>query len=110
MKIGIPTRAKMKRSNLKAQNLWLAAVLGISVQAFSAAAANSLEFTPSQNRATVAAVTTQIREQYFDADKAKQIASELEQQAAAGNFDQYRHGGELATALSSTLRAKDNHF
>ena len=110
MKIGIPTRAKMKRSNLKPQNLWLAVVLGISVQAFSAAAANNPDFTPSQNRATVAAVATQIREQYFDADKAKQIANELEQQAAAGNFDQYRHGGELATALSSTLRAKDNHF
>lgn len=64
----------------------------------------------SANRATVNAVASQIRSQYFSKQKAEEVAAILEQQSATGAFDGYQHGGDLATALTRQLQPLDKHF
>jgi C-terminal processing protease CtpA/Prc len=61
-------------------------------------------------RAVVRDIATLIDNNYFDADKASEIARDLRGEARAGAFDKYREPRDLAVALTARLKPQDQHF
>lgn len=70
-------------------------------------AAQATTFTPVQ---AVQAVAKQVRANFYSVAKGDEIAKVLENEAKQGKFDQYTVPGDLATALSSRMKAFDKHF
>src|SRR5687767_3490257 len=68
---------------------------------------------PAQPRAprdTVAAVAQAIEDNYYDAQRGKQIADELRAANERGEFDARTVPLELASALTAKLHPLDRHF
>lgn len=61
-------------------------------------------------RDVVEQVATLIENNYFDAAKAAQIATELRGEAQAGRFDRFADPRDLAARLTRQLRPLDHHF
>jgi Peptidase family S41 len=61
-------------------------------------------------RSVVAEAATLIENNYFDAAKAREIASDLRKEASAGKYDAYVDARDLASALTRRLRPLDSHF
>ena len=68
--------------------------------------------TPAQEspRSYVEGVAHMIEENYFDEERARQIATELRSAAANGDFDSLTNQRELASTLSVKLEPFDRHF
>lgn len=87
---------------LRCSSLGLITLL-LSVSLFASAAA-------ADPRSTTLSIAAAIRENFFDAAAADRIASALESEAAAGDYDSYAEPGELASVLSDRLKPEDPHF
>ena len=61
-------------------------------------------------RETVAQVADTIEQDYFDPQRAAAIAAALRADAAGGRYDRYANPQDLATALTTRLKAEDRHF
>lgn len=61
-------------------------------------------------RAVVRDIAMLIDNNYFDADKAGEIARDLRNDARGGAFDKYREPRDLAVALTAKLKPQDQHF
>lgn len=61
-------------------------------------------------RETVAQVADTIEQDYFDPQRAATIAAMLRTDAASGRYDRYANPQDLATALTTRLKAEDRHF
>ena len=61
-------------------------------------------------REVVDQVASTIEREYFDPQRAGEVAAALRADAAAGRYDRYAHPADLATALTTRLKAEDRHF
>lgn len=61
-------------------------------------------------RETVRSIAEAIRDVYFDAGRAEEIAAELESEAQAGAYDAFENPLELAAAVTARLKPEDTHF
>jgi hypothetical protein len=64
----------------------------------------------SAPRQVVGEIASLIEENYFDAQRAKVIASELRDMVAAGRFDNLSEHQDLAAELTEILHPRDRHF
>lgn len=64
----------------------------------------------TEPRAVVERVAAAIEREYFDAGRGSEIAGALRKEAARGDFDRFSNPQELATALTTRLKAQDRHF
>lgn len=61
-------------------------------------------------REAVGQVADTIEREYFDPQRATTIATALRADAAGGRYDRYTDPRDLATALTTKLKAEDKHF
>jgi hypothetical protein len=64
----------------------------------------------ASSRAVVEEAATMIENNYFDAVKAREIASQLRKEAQAGRFDRFADPRDLASAITRRLQPLDHHF
>ncbi len=62
-----------------------------------------------EGRAVAERVAAAVEENFFDEQRAREIAAEVRAAAAAGRYD-LSNAGDLATALTATLHPHDGHF
>jgi len=76
----------------------------------AAACLSSLPLQAATPREVATQVADTIEREYFDAARGSAIADGLRQAAGRGEFDRHQAPLDLATALTSRLKAQDRHF
>lgn len=66
--------------------------------------------TPDERASAVLELAQVIEDEFFDEERAVQIAAELREMEDAGRFDDVTNAQELASALSEHLHVEDRHF
>lgn len=70
----------------------------------------AMPLTAQPARETVLAAADAIEAEFYDAERAAQLAATLRSEAAAGDYDRHTVASELAAALTARLRPEDGHF
>lgn len=96
-------RARLLGGNETMKRLILASV------ALAALSATSASAQVAEPRAVAERVAAAIEENYFDEQRAHDIAAEVRAAAAAGRYD-ITNEADLAAALTATLHPHDGHF
>lgn len=85
-------------------------VSGLVVMGASSSAWGQTRITESARDTAIADIAQIIEDEFFDAQRAAEIAGSLRSAHAEGAFDAFGDGEALATALTTRLAEEDRHF
>jgi Peptidase family S41 len=80
------------------------------IHLFALLALTSCSFAHADIKSEIEDIASVIEANYFDAQRASQIASDLRKTASSGEFDRYADRSALAKELTQRLRKLDGHF